>query len=405
MKRLPRRLLGLFALASAITAIPASAQLADFTIDGRDVVMHGFLAEGYMKSDGNNFLTAQTGAGTFQDVDGALNIATDLTDNLHVGAQIYVRDIGRLGGGRPQLDWAYADYKVKDWLGFRAGKVKTPLGLYNDTQDMEFLHPWVLLPQSMYPTTLRSLTIAHTGGDIYGAIGLGKVGTVSYQVYGGTQPIDMQGGYVYALEDQGYKNVTYTGIETGYNLRWKTPVNGLLVGTSYMWSNDPLAANVPVGKTYLPATGDYHPKQYVGYGEYRRKGWILAAEFRPLATVSSAVVAGRAVPNRYAETTDYYASVAYRFTRWLQLGTYNSRYQFNASAVPQRGLPANDTHVDDQVVTARFDFMKHWDFKIEEHFMNGVGSPLGLSEFFVSDNPQGLKPNTKLLAIRLGFNL
>src|SRR5271157_2154773 len=127
MKRLPSRLLGLFALASAIATIPASAQLADFNIGGHDVVMHGFLAEGYMKSDGNNFLTAQTGAGTFQDAEGALNIATNLTDNLHVGAQVYARDIGRLGAGKPQLDWAYADYKVKDWLGFRGGKVKTPL--------------------------------------------------------------------------------------------------------------------------------------------------------------------------------------------------------------------------------------------------------------------------------------
>jgi predicted porin len=344
--------------------------------------------------------------GTFQDAEGALNIATNLTDNLHIGAQVYARDIGRLGAGKPQLDWAYADYKVRDWLGFRGGKVKTPLGLYNDTQDMEFLHPWVLLPQSTYPTALRSLTIAHTGGDIYGTIGLGRAGSVSYQAYGGTQPVDMQGGYLYVLQNLGYKNVTYSGIEAGYDVRWKTPIKGFLAGMSYMWADNPLGANVPVAPgVFLPATGNYKPQQYAGYGEYRRKGWTLAAEFRPLSAFTTSAIAGRAMPNRNAETTDYYVSVAYRFTKWLELGTYNSRYQYNATAVPLLGLAANDTHVDDQAVTVRFDPMKHWDFKIEEHFMNGVGSVAGLSEFYPSDNPQGLKPNTKLLAIRLGFSL
>jgi len=46
MKRLSSRLLGPFALAAAIAATPASAQLADFNIGGHDMVLHGFLAEG-----------------------------------------------------------------------------------------------------------------------------------------------------------------------------------------------------------------------------------------------------------------------------------------------------------------------------------------------------------------------
>ncbi len=403
MKRLSSPLLGLFALASAITVIPASAQLADFTIDGREIVIHGFLAEGYMKSDGNNFLTAQTGDGTFQDVEGALNIATNITDNLHVGAQIYVRDIGRLGGGKPQLDWAYADYKVKDWLGFRGGKVKTPLGLYNDTQDMEFLYPWVLMPQSMYPSDLRSLTIAHTGGDIYGTIGLGKVGSVTYQGYGGTKPVDMQGGFLYGLQDSGFRNVRYSGTEAGYDVGWKTPVTGLRVGASYMWSDTPILASLQVRKALLPGSADMHSNQYAGYAEYRYHGLSLATEYRPESR-NTPLVFDPLQAVRAADYRSYFVSAAYRFNKWLQLGTYNSRFQFNANAVP--GLLAGaDSHIDDQVVTARFDFWKYCDLKVEGHFMNGVGSSISTHGFYLSDNPQGLKPDTKLLAVRLGFNL
>jgi hypothetical protein len=391
-------------LALALAALPGlHAQLADFSVAGHDVVMHGFLAEGYMKSDGNNFLTTQSGTGTFQDFEGAFNVATNLTDKLHVGAQVYVRDIGRLGGGVPTLDWAYADYKVRDWLGFRGGKVKTPLGLYNDTQDMEFLYPWVLLPQSVYPSDLRSVTIAHTGGDIYGTIALGKAGSLSYQGYGGTKPVDPRGGFTYGLEDSGFNNLNYSGIEAGYDVRWSTPLKGLRVGTSYMWSDMPITADLAVGKALLPGSADMGSKQYAGYGEYRHRGLTLAAEYRPEFR-NTPLAFGPLQTVRVGDYQSYFASAAYRFNKWFQLGTYNSRFQFRANAVP--GLLAGaDSHIDDQVMTARFDFWKHCDFKVEGHFMSGVGSPISAHGFYVSDNPQGLKPNTTLFAIRLGFNI
>jgi hypothetical protein len=90
-----------------------------------------------MKSDGNNFLTTQSSAGTFSMTDGGLNVVTNINDHLRIGAQAYSRNIGRIGNGHVQLDWGYADYRVKDWLGFRGGKVKSTLGLYNDTQDVD----------------------------------------------------------------------------------------------------------------------------------------------------------------------------------------------------------------------------------------------------------------------------
>ena len=93
-----------------------------------------------------------------------------MTIKLRVGAQVYDRYIGELGKGRVYLDWALADYRLKDWLGFRGGKIKTSLGLYTDTQDQAFLHTWALLPQSVYPADLRSVSVAHVGGDIYGHI-------------------------------------------------------------------------------------------------------------------------------------------------------------------------------------------------------------------------------------------
>ncbi|MCP4901786.1 MAG: hypothetical protein GY906_32890 [bacterium] len=73
---------------------------------------------------------------------GGFNISPDLADDFRVGIQLYARRIGELGQGKIDIDWAFADYRIKPYVGIRAGKVKTPLGLYNDSQDMDFLHTW-----------------------------------------------------------------------------------------------------------------------------------------------------------------------------------------------------------------------------------------------------------------------
>ncbi|HYI95988.1 MAG TPA: hypothetical protein VEX68_20770, partial [Bryobacteraceae bacterium] len=135
-------------------ALPALTH-AQLKVKDRPVQIHGFIQQGYAYSDTNNWMTMKTSKGSAAFTDGGLNISSPITDKFRIGAQAYTRDIGDLGNGQVQLDWAFADYKFADWFGVRGGKVKTALGLYNDTQDMEFLHTWAILPQSVYPLDLR----------------------------------------------------------------------------------------------------------------------------------------------------------------------------------------------------------------------------------------------------------
>jgi hypothetical protein len=123
----------------------------DFRIADRSVQIHSFASQGLAYSNDNNYLTMNTTSGSFSFSDAGGNISISLTDKFRVGAQVYLRNVGKLGNWQPGLDWAAADYRLKDWFGIRAGKVKTALGLYNDTQDMEFLHTWALMPTSVYP--------------------------------------------------------------------------------------------------------------------------------------------------------------------------------------------------------------------------------------------------------------
>jgi hypothetical protein len=227
-----RRVLAIFLL--SLSMVPADLSAQDFKLCGRDTQIHGFASQAFVRTDENNWLTMRTqGAGSIEFTDFGANASMQVTEKLRIGAQTYDRNLGELGQWHPSLDWAVADYRFASWFGFRFGKVKTRLGLYNDTQDLDFLRAFALLPQSVYPTDIRDATIAHLGGDVYGMISLRhRLGDLSYTVYAGHRSDSIYSGYPYLLSQYGANFKSFGGLQYGGDLRWNTPVRGLLVGAS-----------------------------------------------------------------------------------------------------------------------------------------------------------------------------
>jgi hypothetical protein len=85
---------------------------------------------------------------------------------------------------------------------------------------------------------------------------------------------------------------------------------------------------------------------------------------------------------------------SYRLTEKVHLGTYYSHY-VNKSL--NTALPAN--YSKDWVASGRYDFNEYFYGKIEGHFLHGTG--LG---YYNSTNPNGLKPNSNMLAAKIGFS-
>lgn len=374
----------------------------DFHVAGRDVQFHSFGSQGFAYSNANNYLTMSTSQGSAAFTDGGLNASVMITDRLRVGAQFYIRNIGDLGNFHPELDWAVVDYRFSDWFGVRAGKVKTALGLYNDTQDLEFLHTWAILPQSAYPLDLRASTIAHTGGDVYGAIPMRKLGGLAYTFYAGSRPDDSQGGYYLGLAANRLTTKYTNANFIGGDLRWNTPVKGLLLGYSYLNGAVGAKASTLVAPSLswtVDITG--YDRMSVLYGQFKRDRVTLDGEYR------REVIAGRQdvgpLPSgRFSmDSRSWWASAAYRVNRRLELGTYHSRFYPNWAA-SYKGSPSN--HMFDQVVTARVDLNTHWDVKVEGHFIDGYGSPSSFRGFYPQQNPGGLMPNTNMLVLRTGVN-
>jgi len=407
-----RQILG---LALACFSMGRLAQAQDFKLFNREVEVHGFVSQGFVYTNTNNWLTMNSSQGSAAFTDFGFNMSTSVTDKLRVGAQLYDRNLGQLGQYHPSLDWAFADYRFKSWFGVRGGKVKTTLGLYTDTQDEDFLRVFALLPQGVYPTDLRDATIAHLGGDVYGDIFLKHgLGDLYYTAYAGHRSDSAYSGYPYYFASFGAHIANLGGLQYGADLRWKTPLKGVLIGASR--TNEDSSAKGTAINPFNPAAGlvpysEFSKADWTNqfYGQYTVRRLRIDSEYRRYVR-DQEIFNGNS--ESFADVRGWYISGAYRICKRLQIGSYYSRYTitnvvrgplsaFYPSAT-DTSLPGN--HDYDKVITGRVDLTRFWNAKIEGHFMNGYGSGPYPNGFYTQVNPQGFTPNTDALVVKTSIN-
>jgi len=387
-------------LAGSLSVAPSllHAQF-DFKLAERDVQVHTFASQGFACSNDNNYLTTKTSQGSLAMTDGGANVSMRISDKLRVAAQVYDRNLGQMGKWHPNLDFALVDYRVKDWLGFRAGRVKSAMGLYNDTQDMEFLHTWAIMPQSIYPTDLRASNLAHTGGDIYGTIAVKHLGSLAYTAYAGLRSKDSYGGYAYGLTSLGISE-TITGHNSGGDLHFNTPIPGVVVGTSYL-----AAPMHGTGTRYGTLPHEHESKKFnttTFYAQYTKRNLRIDWEHGRTWHVENVNMAG----TLYAVNEDHrswYVAAAYRMSKRLEIGSYYSHYDVGVRYDGRAVAPWQD-HEFDKVATARVDLTRWWHLKVEGHFIDGFSHPPVLRGFYPQQNPDGYLPKTNLLVIRTGVD-
>jgi hypothetical protein len=337
------------------------------------VEVHGFVSQGFILSSGSNYL-ARSRRGSFEFTEVGVNFTRNVTDELSVGMQLFSRDLGPIGNYRPQFDWFYLDYRLRDWFGIRAGRTKLPFGLYNDTSDVDAARVPILLPQSLYPTTSRDFLLAQTGGEIYGYVPLGPLGAFDYRLYGGTIFID--------TTTLASPAATVTRIDVPYVVggrgMWVTPLDGLRVGGSiqalrldidYQLSAATLESLIDAGQLPNGFDGVFRynlpAKLAAASLEYAAHDVLIAAEFsrwrveretRPMI-----------VPDTHTTDTRWYVMASYRVVPWFTPGAYYA-VRHDGSNGPERRI--NYQH--DIAITTRYDITDNWLVKLEGHFKRGT---------------------------------
>lgn len=156
-------------LAISLLLLPAGAVHAQSSSESLQI--HGFATQGFLFSSHNNFVERHASVGDPGWTDAVISFTDTPLPKLRVGVQVHYSRLGDVSGDTPLIvDWALGDYQVNNYFGVRAGKVKTPIGLFNDSQDIDAVLLWSLLPQSMYPIDNRSFFLSHLGGESSTAI-------------------------------------------------------------------------------------------------------------------------------------------------------------------------------------------------------------------------------------------
>ena len=334
--------------------------------------VHAFISQGFIKTSSNNYLSySQRGAFDFTEV--GANVTKNLTDDLRFGVQLFARDLGPQGSFVPQFNWAYLDYRFRDWLGIRGGRTKIPFGLYNEGSEADSARVPILLPQSVYPIDNQDYLLAQTGGEVYGNLRIGAAGAFEYRAYGGTLQVTTPASA---------PGLTVTNLNTPYvfggRLTWSPPIDGLSIGATYQslrfdWDYDVAAAQAAplqqVGLLPKSLNGtipvQFYVELYVASLEYQSRGLLLATEYsRWVGDIDSGapkLVSAHAVNERY------YAMASYRVAPWFTPGAYYSVYYPDLHATHGRQNYQYDT-----AITTRYDINRYWLVKLEGHFMEGT---------------------------------
>ncbi|WP_175405033.1 TonB-dependent receptor [Salinimonas lutimaris] len=75
------------------------------------------------------------------------------TDNLKGSAQVLYHSSEIRQSG---VEWLYLSYEPVDAIQIKAGRLRTPVLLYSDVQDVGYAYPWAIAPQQLYSAYLFS---------------------------------------------------------------------------------------------------------------------------------------------------------------------------------------------------------------------------------------------------------
>ena len=284
---------------------------------GEQWEINGFITQGYFDSDVNNF-NGHSESGSFDFREVALNTAWRPNKDLLLAGQIMSRTAGDVDGGDPRVDYALLDYRFSEsesgYWGVRLGRIKNPFGLYNDTRDVAFTRPSIMLPQSIYFDKARNLELSSDGAMFYGSY-LMPSGQIDSELIMGMPQKDSNVEFAYLNRDWEGSFDDSTG------LMWRTMYSslgyGLRVGFTYGWFSldfdGPDAP--PLG---APGDGTIDIDVRLLSLQYNSERWSFTSEYMRQYIDWHALGGVFALdPENTAES--YYAQLEYRLTPEVSL--------------------------------------------------------------------------------------
>jgi hypothetical protein len=377
------------ALAWLVIALASSPTWAAQPMPAQQAYFHGFASLGYIDTTGNNFYGDTRHGGEVDYYEAGVNGFAQLLPNLSISGQILSRKAGATDDGKLRIDYAFLDYRVANQetssFGARAGRVRNPLGFYNETRDVIFTRPSILLPQSAYfeGTGVRELLFASDGIQLYAD----RDRESSHTAFKLNIATDEK------VSRQTQENLP-SGIP-GFNiatLKVKHPIFAQLLHEmdggrerlAVSYGNADLAGSIEGFGTSEPI--DSRIQLYILSGQYNAENWTLTSEYTLTASNTQAFGS-----TSHERSDGLYLQYQYRFTpEWTGLLRQDVFY-------PDRN-DRSSAASRDSTVGISWAPRPAWLVSTEYHQISGTG---GIP--FADNAGMQLTPHTHLLAVMLGY--
>ena len=237
-----------------------------------------------------------------------LQISSDVAENMSVVAQLLGR--GENGNFNAIIEWAYIDYEIHETTSVHVGKIKQPVYLVNDYVEVGYAYPWIRPPQEVYLLNNPLNTV--NGIELLLQFPVGP-GTLSLQPYVGSNRDDIpnaQGAYfeaenIYGIDIK-YSGRGYTAHASNFQCEVKT-FGGFTTDANNPFLQ-PLTVNLNgTGNCNVSAAGfNLDLANVVVYAEWTKR------------------TTDKELSRAFGDTEAYYATVGYRFGKFLPHITFAS---------------------------------------------------------------------------------
>jgi len=363
--------------------------------------LHGFVNQGYFISSSNNvFGKSSSNTGSLGLTEIGINASTRPFSQLGFAAQGIYRKAGALSNN-VQIDFALVDwtfYNTGDTqAGVRLGRIKNPIGFYNETRDVAFTRPSILLSQGIYYERLRNLFLSADGMQLY-ANKSTSVGEFSLQVNIG-KPQDAKNELEHA----------YFSFDAPGYLKAKTAKLAKLAYESNTGATRFAITYIDLDLNYQAETndvlnpGDLAVDALMFSAQQRLNNFTLTGEYYIQDNAVSDF--GLLIPNMETTTISYSLQADYLLNPSVQLNLrYDAVYmdkndKNGVKHAVNTGRPKHSAYTKNSMVGLRWMPSNQWMLRAEYHLINGTST---LSH---ADNPDvnSLKKDWDLFALQLSY--
>jgi hypothetical protein len=336
-------------IASVAWAVAAHAD------DFGSVELHGFGMQNYLQTSHNLYDDADH-RGTWDDNFLGLVVAVTLNDKMKLWAQLETSS-----EDSTHFTWFFVDYQFSDDLTAHAGRIKFPLGIYNEIIDTKFLQVTSLEP-FLYRAEADFVDDSYNGAGVDYTQSLGTAGTILWQAYGGN-----------TFTDNDPSPIVQDRRLYGGRVTYRTPVDGL----RFLFS----AFHV---QTQLLSDQTLHGEDdWIASGDYVHGGWDVKSEYGKHQLLGVASDA-------------YYLQAGYTFPfarRWMPF----ARYDYITT---DKAHKSSDSYYQkDVVVGVNFKVIDNVSLRVEDQFNHGYALPVATGEVLAGTGT----PSWSLLVVGINF--